>query len=245
MERLALHRFASPWLRNQHLARYRFAARLAAGKRALDLACGAGYGSGLLRDAGARLVVSADRADEAFREARQPGSGAGRLTGVVADAAKLPFADASFDLYVSFETIEHVEADRAAIEEAHRVLAPGGLLLCSTPEREVTSPGKRLTDRPDNPHHVREYARSEFAALLGRRFRNVRWYGQTPWPAPLLGPVSRIGALSPFAGRKLHSALNVLRLPMEREARHAPYPLEGAAGAPEVLLAVCEREGSG
>ncbi len=241
VERLALNRFASPWLRNQHLARYRFAAGFARGKRVLDLACGAGYGSGLLRQAGARLVVSADRATGAFDEARQPGSGAGELAGTVADASRLPFADRSFDLYVSFETIEHVKDDQAAVEEAHRVLAPGGILLCSTPEREVISPGKSLEDRPDNPHHVREYNRAEFAALLGTRFREIRWRGQTRWPLPLLRPTSQLGSLSPFAGRKLHQLLNVLRLPVEREARHAPYPLDGASGVPEVLLAICER----
>ncbi len=244
MERLALNRFASPWLRNQHLARYRFAASRANGKRVLDLACGAGYGSGLLRDAGARSVVSADRDLHAFAEARHPGSGAGTLVGIVADASRLPFADGSFDLYVSFETIEHVDADRSVVREAHRVLAPGGLLLCSTPEREVISPGKTLRDRPANPWHVREYNRKEFAALLGTCFRRIRWYGQTRWPLPLLAPARRLGALSPFAGRRLHQLLNILRLPGEREARHAPWPLSppGVPGAPEVLLAACERD---
>ncbi len=243
MERLALHRFASPWLRNQHLARYRFAAARARGKRVLDLACGAGYGSGLLRDAGARSVVSGDRDVHAFAEARAPGSGAGTLLGTVADAARLPFADGAFDLYVSFETIEHVEDDRAVIREARRVLAPGGLLLCSTPEREVISPGRTLRDKPDNPWHVREYAREEFAALLRTGFRKIRWFGQTRWPPALLAPAQRLGAFSPFAGRTFHRLLNILRLPMEREARHAPYALSADdAAAPEALLAVCERD---
>ena len=67
MERLALHRFASPWLRNQHVARYRWAAGYAAGKRVLDLASGAGYGSGLLNAGDARWVVSSDLSEEAFR----------------------------------------------------------------------------------------------------------------------------------------------------------------------------------
>ena len=152
------------------MARYRWAAERARGKRVLDLACGSGYGSAILRAGGARWVASADRAEEAFREAAQAGSRAGALRGTLADAARLPFRDASLDLYVSFETIEHVADDRAVVREARRVLAPGGVFVCSTPEREVISPGRTLADRPDNPYHEREYSRREFEALLRPEF---------------------------------------------------------------------------
>ena len=239
MERLALHRFASPWLRNQHVARYRWAAGYAAGKRVLDLASGAAYGSGILRAGNARRVVSADISPEAFREAELPASGAGAVCGVLADASRLPFRDASFDLYASFETIEHVEDDHAVVREARRVLAPGGVFLCSTPEREVISPGRTLEDRPDNPFHVREYSRAEFRTLLRTGFDHIEWYGQTPASD---GHQARLGALaarSPVLARKLHQVRNILRLPGEGEARHAPYPLAGASGWPEVLIAVC------
>lgn len=239
MERLALHRFASPWLRNQHVARYRWAAGYAAGKRVLDLASGAGYGSGILRAGDARWVVSADLSPEAFREAELPASGAGALRGVLADASRLPFRDASFDLYASFETIEHVEDDRAVVREARRVLAPGGIFLCSTPEREVISPGRTLTDRPDNPFHVREYDRSEFESLLRTGFDRFAWYGQTPASEGHKRRLGTLASLSPVLARKLHQVRNIVRLPGEGEARHAPYPLADASGWPEVLIAVC------
>lgn len=242
MERLALHRFASPWLRNQHVARYRWAARLAGGRRVLDLASGAGYGSALLRGGDARWVVSADRAEEAFREAELPGSQAGALRGVVADAARLPFRDGSFDLYVSFETIEHVPDDRAVVSEARRVLAPGGVFVCSTPEREVISPGRTLEDRPDNPYHVREYSRAEFETLLRFRFDRLEWHGQTPAGEGHRRRLGTLASLSPILARRFHQARNILRLPGEGEARHAPYPLAGAGGWPEVLIAVCGRD---
>lgn len=242
MERLALHRFASPWLRRQHLARYRWAAGMAGGKRVLDLASGAGYGSGLLARAGGRPVVSADCSEEAFREAALPGSGAGRLTGTLADAARLPFAADSFDLYVSFETIEHVEDDRAVVREARRVLAPGGVFLCSTPERRVVSPGRALADRPDNPFHVREYAFAEFEALLRAEFRDLAWFGQTPCPPGHFRRLAAAARRSPGAARLLHRLRNLLLLPFEGPDRHAPYPLDGAAGRPEVLIGVCGPE---
>ena len=239
MERLALHRFASPWLRHQHLARYRWAAGRARGKRVLDLASGSGYGSALLAAGGALSVVSADRDAGAFREAALPGSRAGPLRGTLADAARLPFRDGSFDLYVSFETIEHVPDDRAVVREARRVLAPGGMFLCSTPEREVISPGRTLADRPDNPYHEREYSRDEFETLLRAGFKIIEWYGQTPCSE---GHKRRLGALSrlsPAAARRFHQLRNIARLPAEGEGRHAPFPRSGARGWPEVWIAVC------
>ena len=239
MERLALHRFASPWLRNQHVARYRWAAGYAGGKRVLDLASGAGYGSAILEAGEARWVVSADRAEEAFREAELAASGAEALRGVLADASRLPFRDGSFDLYVSFETIEHVADDRAVVREARRVLAPGGVFICSTPEREVISPGKLLTDRPDNPYHVREYAQAEFDALLRSGFDHQEWFGQTPASGGHKRRLETLAKRSPLVARRFHQVRNILRLPGESETRHAPYPLQDASGWPEVLIAVC------
>ncbi len=242
MERLVLDRFASPWLRNQHLARYRWAAGMAEGRRVLDLACGSGYGSALLLAGGARSVVSADLSEEAFRDAsrqagRSPGTAA--LRGVRASAAELPFRDGSFDLYVSFETIEHVAADGDVIREARRVLAPGGVLLCSTPEREVISPGRTLQDRPDNPYHEREYALAEFDALLRPEFLEIEWYGQTVCSTSWKRVLEVLGRASPFLSRKAHQARNIAHLPVEGERRHAPYALAGARGWPEVLIARC------
>ncbi len=247
MERLALDRFASPWLRNQHLARYRWAAGMARGGRVLDLACGSGYGSAMLLAAGARSVVSADLSAEAFLEADRARSGVGGspLRGVRADAAALPFQDASFDLYVSFETIEHVEADTRVVAEARRVLAPGGVFLCSTPERAVISPGRTLADRPDNPYHVREYELAEFEALLRPAFPDIEWFGQTPCSEGWKRLLTAVGARSPRLAHGAHRARNILRLPAEREQRHAPYRLRGASGWPEVLIARCGPRNAG
>jgi len=50
-------------------------------------------------------------------------------------AESLPFPDASFDVVFSNEVIEHVQDDQAAIDEAFRVLAPGGYLVVFCPNR--------------------------------------------------------------------------------------------------------------
>jgi SAM-dependent methyltransferase len=50
-----------------------------------------------------------------------------------ADAARLPFADASMDVVVMLEVLEHLRFPREALAEAARVLRPGGRLLLSMP----------------------------------------------------------------------------------------------------------------
>ncbi len=228
MERLALDRFSSPWLRNQHLARYRWATAFASGRRVLDAACGTGYGSRMLLEAGARQVVSMDVSREA--------SGSAFVRG---DAARLPAKDRSFDLYVSFETLEHVEEDEALLREARRVLSPGGVFLCSTPNRDFLSPGLTLEDRPRNPYHVREYSMAEFEALLSRVFPNVKLLGQTWFSDGHRRLLTRAGRVSNLLSVRLHQLSNLARVPWESEKRHRPTPL-GRAGAPEVTIAVCE-----
>lgn len=59
---------------------------------------------------------------------------------VCGDAARLPFADGSFDVVTLFDVLEHVREDRLAAAEAWRVLRPGGTLLASTPNENWRFP---------------------------------------------------------------------------------------------------------
>ena len=54
----------------------------------------------------------------------------------VGDATQLEFADQSFNFVYSFHALEHIGDYRAALQEMHRVLEPGGGYLIGTPNRE-------------------------------------------------------------------------------------------------------------
>jgi SAM-dependent methyltransferase len=159
----------------EHWHRYHFAAQFARGLRVVDAACGEGYGSALLARTAAS-VVGADLAAEAVAHARAAYAGIANLSFVQAPCTKLPLADASADLFVSFETVEHIREQEAFLDEIARVLAPDGLLLLSCPNRREYSDRRGFA----NEFHVKELYREELAALVARRFRYTQWYGQRP-----------------------------------------------------------------
>ncbi len=151
----------------EHAARYVFALPFVENKRVLDIACGTGYGVGLLRSA-ARFVVGVDIDAEAAREAKNEcGENAEVLLG---NGLGLPFEAEVFDVITSFETLEHLHERRAFLGELHRVLKPDGKLILSTPNANYSQP---VNGVPANPFHIHEYEpeelRSELEAYFGLR----------------------------------------------------------------------------
>jgi 2-polyprenyl-3-methyl-5-hydroxy-6-metoxy-1,4-benzoquinol methylase len=163
--------------REFHLDRYRFAARRVPGKQVLDCACGTGYGARLLLEQGlAKSVIGVDIDAQAIQYAWQHHN-AGAALFVCAPGERLPFAEASVDVITSFETIEHVPDDEALVQEFHRILCPGGLLIVSTPNQWPLA---------DTPYHVREYDRALFLSVLESRFHCLELYNQNSGsPTPL------------------------------------------------------------
>jgi SAM-dependent methyltransferase len=172
-ERLAHDPASELW--GEHRSRYRFAAqRICPGERVLDVACGAGFGLGMLEAAGARaLGVDYDGQTLFDLHPHQDG----RLL-LQADATQLPLRTASVDRVVSFETIEHVRDAAALVAEFRRVLKPGGQLILSTPNRAFGPPEQHTA----NPFHVREFTADELRELLAAHFASVQLFGQRPSP---------------------------------------------------------------
>src|SRR5438105_14359411 len=121
-ERFVPDRMRGRIVEAEHLCRYVWAAPAARGRRVLDAGCGMGYGSRMLAEAGAASVLGIDIAEEVIAAIR-PGAPAG-VGFEVGDLARLPIPDASFDLVVCFEAIEHVRDPEPVLDGLCRVLAP-------------------------------------------------------------------------------------------------------------------------
>jgi SAM-dependent methyltransferase len=156
----------------EHWHRYAVVAPLVSGKSVLDAACGEGYGSFLLAHS-ARTVEGIDLSADAVAHAAQRYA-RDNLTFRTGSVTQLPLPDASVDVVVSFETIEHLESQREMLAEFRRVLRPDGVLAISSPNRPVYNEGGGVA----NHYHVRELDRAELAALLAPGFPQQAWYAQ-------------------------------------------------------------------
>jgi SAM-dependent methyltransferase len=153
------------WSEALHRARYQFACQDVAGKDVLDIACGIGYGAAALAAAEARSVDGVDIRPENVAHARQSYR-APNLRFLPGDITSFG-ETASYDVIVCFETIEHLSSPHTALRNCLRLLRPGGVLWISSPNRVLSSPGRhRITDKPENRFHVREFTDSELLLLL-------------------------------------------------------------------------------
>jgi len=142
-----------------------------AGRRALDVGCGAG----LLAEPLARLgaaVTGVDAAPENIAAAREHAAGQGlAITYFAGELAALP--PQLFDLVTSMEVIEHVADPAAFVAELAARLAPDGLMILSTPNRTSASKlllveaAERLGAVPRGTHDWDRFLKpEELAALL-------------------------------------------------------------------------------
>ena len=159
----------------EHWHRYAFARRFAVGKRVLDAACGEGYGTALLGKVASTVVgVDIDGSTVAHASARY-GDGT-RVRFVEGSCAELPLPDASIDVVVSFETIEHIGASDQPrmLAEFARVLVPDGIVVLSSPNKRLYSDERNYV----NEFHLHELYRDDLERLLKPLFAARRWYHQ-------------------------------------------------------------------
>jgi ubiquinone/menaquinone biosynthesis C-methylase UbiE len=134
----------------------------------LDLGCGDGR---LTRHLRGRRIVGADVSRVALERAKRRLKGSDIELVEVTTGAVLPFADDTFELLVCAETIEHVVDTETFLNEAHRVLAPGGEVAVTTPAHgrgtglSLLLRGFSRSFDPLSPH-VRFFARDSLRGLL-------------------------------------------------------------------------------
>ncbi len=165
-------------------ARYRFAQDYVRGKDVLEIACATGFGTDFLKKAGARSVTGGDISEEALAYARSHYAANG-VTFIRANIEALTFTQ-QFDVVICFETIEHVPHYREALAGLFRALRPGGVLLLTTPNRIITSPGIHSMQRAiPFSFHTQEFTPREMRRLLtetGFDGQSLQLYGQRQQP---------------------------------------------------------------
>lgn len=157
----------------EHWHRYAFARQWISGKKVLDIACGEGYGSALLAET-ASEVVGADINKETLTLAARTYHTRPNLHFIASSCDALSLTTASFDVVVSFETIEHIATQAGMLGEINRVLKPEGVLCISSPNKAQYSDERNYK----NPFHVKELYQEELIDLLAPHFPATRWFAQ-------------------------------------------------------------------
>ncbi|TWD75356.1 methyltransferase family protein [Kribbella amoyensis] len=140
----------------RHDAAYRWiTATLPVTGRVLDAGCGEGYGAEQLRLAGADSVTGLDYEGTTLRHVQRVYP---QVEVVQGNLVQTGFRDNTFDLVTSLQTIEHLWEQPRFVAECARILAPGGTLVLSTPNR--------LTFPSGNWYHTRELTAAEFVELV-------------------------------------------------------------------------------
>lgn len=155
----------------EHIVRYEAARQLVAGKTALDIASGSGYGTALLGESAAKMYgVDVDADAIAYA---QKNYGSKNIEFLKGDGKDIPLADNSVEVVVSFETIEHIEDYRHFMAEVKRVLTDDGLFILSTPND---------VEFPEGAHfHIHEFERKELQKLVAQYFKQTKEYFQATW----------------------------------------------------------------
>ena len=146
----------------KHFARYKFAQGfIQKTDTVLDCACGAGYGSKLLKERAGK-VVGIDISQEAISFASHHYKDE-NIEFHQKGIDDLEFDDNSFDVGVSIETIEHVPNEVAArfLERLASWVKPGGVVVISSPMLRYRDGKPYVT----NPYHINEMPKSEFLEL--------------------------------------------------------------------------------
>jgi SAM-dependent methyltransferase len=137
---------------------------LPAPARILDAGCGSGRNMVELTRRGTVTGVELSETSVELARARDCGE---VLQGSV---MQMPFPDASFDLAVSLDVVEHLEDDLGALRELRRVVVPGGVLLVTVPAYQWLWSGHDVIN-----HHHRRYTRRSLQQVAERAgWRQVR-----------------------------------------------------------------------
>lgn len=185
--------------------------------RVLDVGCGEGRLGGLLLKRG-YAVVGVDGSPRLVEAACE------RHEAVVADAAALPFGDASFDLVTMFMALHDFDEPAGAVVEAARVLRRGGA-LCLALEHPFSAAGAFTGREPEAPFVVEGsylgvrrietvHDRDGIAVTFAKQTGPLEWYGRMLEGAGLVVEALREPVPNDEHLRDRPSLLRRLRVPL-------------------------------
>lgn len=171
----------------EHRHRYNILKDIVAGKKVLDAACGTGYGTYTLSQ-WANHVTGIDISAEAIDFCRENYQNR-NLSYLQMSVADMKFEDQSFDVIISFETLEHIpyELQCDFLKEVTRVLKDNGVLIMSTPDRIMATIAKRGNI---NPYHIHEFTTEEYRTFLMSYFPHVKFAAQNLVEMSVISPES-------------------------------------------------------
>lgn len=158
---------------NHHINRYRLAAQaVKVGSCVVDVCCGTGYGTDILRRAGARDAIGIDLSEEAIEFAAETYPNCSFVNGDANTFLRSQAISAGrLDIVTFFEAIEHVprEIGHQMLDSIQIGLAEKGSLFMSTP-RDIRA--------DKNPNHITQWGFAELEDALSSRFGKVNLFGQ-------------------------------------------------------------------
>ena len=155
---------------------------------ALDIGCGDGRLTCLIAEAlpHAKVVgIDADRTGIEIASRQRSALGIKNVSFSVNEKEELPFGNASFDVVVMTDVIEHLIRPKFMLQEICRLLGKDGVAVITTPNRQD---GTKWDTR-----HEYEFNTEELKELMGDYFGHVDVYGSWPmsnvraWRAKGLG----------------------------------------------------------
>jgi 2-polyprenyl-3-methyl-5-hydroxy-6-metoxy-1,4-benzoquinol methylase len=149
-----------------HVGQYRFACSHICNSKVLDIACGTGYGSELLRRNG-NTVIGIDINQKNVDFARKNFPDNSYEVGNAEDLSR--FTSGSFDAIVSIQTIEHFSRPKKAIAEFYRLLKKDAILIGAVPINCHHS-------LDDNQEAKEEYFFADCKDVVTSSFDKVSWY---------------------------------------------------------------------
>jgi SAM-dependent methyltransferase len=161
------HRFAmlasvedrNPWFRSRNLLiQWALRAHFPEARDVLEVGCGTGYVLAGLHKAFPELRLTGLEAGEeglVFARQRVPDA-----TFVVADARTLEY-DADFDVTCAFDVLEHIDDDRAVLQQLRRADRSGGGLILTVPQHQWLWSASDVS-----AGHLRRYDRNKLVAMV-------------------------------------------------------------------------------